>query len=66
MVTGNQGRDIDQVLEDVGHKDLMTASMAALDEAYDHGGEATCACVAIETLAVLYELGYRMMKIKEK
>lgn len=58
----NQGRMLYPVLDDVDREDLTAAAQAGWTEVHNHPAGATCECVAMEVLARLYELGYRLVK----
>lgn len=61
----NQGRPIGQLLEDVSFGDLENAAQAMWLEATRHPATATCECPVIEALGVLYEQGYRLVKLEQ-
>jgi hypothetical protein len=62
MATSNLGRPTDGVFRDVDGDDIETLAAAIRQSNSMHPPAAMCACVAIETLAALYELGYRVTK----
>ncbi len=59
----NQGRKMDQLLKDTNIGDLRRASEAMYIELGNHPSTSTCECPLIEALAVLYEQGYRLIKL---
>lgn len=61
-MASNQGRELDQLLDDLEPDDLREAAKVSWIEARRHPGTATCECIAMEVLAVLYERGYRLVK----
>lgn len=62
MIPSNQGRDIDQCLDDVDGHTLTEAAKVAWIEMERHPSGATCRCPAIEVVGVLYEQGYRLTR----
>lgn len=62
MSPSNQGRDLSLVLEDVLPADLAEATKAGYVEYRRHPLSSSCDCPTLETLARLYELGYRLTK----
>lgn len=60
MGKSNQGQELDQLLADVSQASLQVAADAIWRELKHHPDDATCQCPALEGLAALYELGYRL------
>jgi 3-deoxy-D-manno-octulosonic acid (KDO) 8-phosphate synthase len=60
-MSSNQGRDLDQLLNDVAWPDIRAATDALWIETHRHPAGASCECPTLEALAVLYERGYRLV-----
>lgn len=62
MRKSNQGREVDQLLDDIDPQAMEEAAKATWREVQNHPAGASCRCLAIEALAVLYEAGYRVTR----
>ncbi len=62
MASSNLGREIGQLLDDVTLPDLQETSKPGWIIYRRHPHDASCDCPAIEILARLYELGYRIVR----
>lgn len=58
----NQGRDIDLVFEEISTEDLDAVAEVIWLECSRHPGEASCFCPAVEAVAKIQELGYRLVR----
>jgi hypothetical protein len=58
----NQGRELDVLLGDVDPSDMKAAADVGWAETHNHPADASCYCVALEILALLYERGYRLSR----
>jgi hypothetical protein len=62
MGLSNQGRELDGVLGVLSIEELLQTADVVWKEVHEHPEGASCACPVLETLAFLYELGYRVVK----
>lgn len=58
----NQGRDIDAALRAVPYEDIQALTVVLWDEVHSHPAGASCECPAMEVVAKLIELGYKIKK----